>query len=131
MNKSKARIWKDRDVEIFIGTVLRIGVTISMSVVILGGLIYMYRHGKELSAYSVFKVRSEKYTSMKTTLGGLLGLKGEAVIQLGILLLFATPITRVALSILSFIKERDYLYTVVTFIVLGIIFLSIFGGFGG
>jgi uncharacterized membrane protein len=51
----------------------------------------------------------------------------EAVIQLGLLLLIATPIARVALSLLAFVKQHDRTYIVVTAIVLGLLLYSLTG----
>jgi uncharacterized membrane protein len=47
--------------------------------------------------------------------------EGRPLIQLGLLLLIATPIARIAISILGYLLEKDYLYTVLTVIVLLVI----------
>jgi uncharacterized membrane protein len=49
------------------------------------------------------------------------------LIQLGLLLLIATPIVRVALSIVGFTIERDYLYVGFTAVVLVILLYSLLG----
>ncbi len=54
-----------------------------------------------------------------------------AIIQLGVVVLLATPITRIAFSVLAFAMEKDRLYVVITLIVLGVITFSIFSGLGG
>jgi uncharacterized membrane protein len=57
--------------------------------------------------------------------------RGRGLIQLGLLLLIATPIARVAFSIVGFAIERDRLYVVFTLIVLAILLFSLLGsGFG-
>ena len=48
-----------------------------------------------------------------------------AVSQLGLLVLLATPVTRVAASVLGFALERDRLYTAITLAVLAILLTSI------
>ena len=40
-----------------------------------------------------------------------LDMKGQAIIQIGIILLIATPILRVVCSAIGFVLEKDYLYT--------------------
>jgi uncharacterized membrane protein len=50
------------------------------------------------------------------------------VIQLGLLLLVATPIARVALSLIGFFRQGDRKYVVITAIVLGILLFSLVGG---
>ena len=49
-----------------------------------------------------------------------------AIIQLGILLLIATPIARVLFAIIGFAIERDRLYIVVSLTVLAVLMFGIF-----
>lgn len=46
--------------------------------------------------------------------------------QLGLVVLLATPVARVATSVLAFALERDRLYTVITLIVLAVLLTSLF-----
>ncbi len=57
---------------------------------------------------------------------GLAALRPLAIGQLGLLVLLATPIVRVATSLLGFALERDRLYMLVTGAVLAILLLSVF-----
>ncbi len=72
----------------------------------------------------------EGSVAFPTTIGGVvqgaIQLRPFAVIELGTLLLIATPVFRVAASVLLFLLERDYLYTVITLLVLGLLLFSIF-----
>jgi uncharacterized membrane protein len=56
---------------------------------------------------------------------GLLAMRPEAIAQLGLLVLIATPVLRVATSVVVFFLEGDRLYTVVTLVVLGILLASL------
>ena len=49
------------------------------------------------------------------------------MIQLGLLLLIATPVARVAFSLVAFIRQRDRTYIVITTIVLGLLLYSLMG----
>jgi uncharacterized membrane protein len=49
-----------------------------------------------------------------------------AVIQLGLLLLVATPVARVIFSVFAFAWERDWLYVLLTLIVLAVLLYSLF-----
>jgi len=49
--------------------------------------------------------------------------------QLGLLLLIATPIARVMLSAIAFAVERDRMYVLFTLIVLTVLMYSLFGSF--
>ncbi len=53
--------------------------------------------------------------------------RGQGLIQLGLLLLIATPIARVALSVVGFAIERDRMYVAFTLIVLAILLYSLLG----
>jgi uncharacterized membrane protein len=55
------------------------------------------------------------------------GLSGRGIIQLGLLLLIATPVARVAFAVFGFAAERDRMYVVFTLIVLGVLLYSLIG----
>ena len=55
-------------------------------------------------------------------------LSGRGIIQLGLLLLIATPVMRVAVSLAAFLLERDWTYVVATLIVLSLLIYSLLGG---
>ena len=57
---------------------------------------------------------------------GLPALRPQAIAQLGLLVLVATPIIRVATSLVAFALERDRLYVLLTTIVLAILLASAF-----
>jgi len=121
----------DKDIEQLLGSVLRWGVLLSMAVVILGGSVYLYRHGNDVSDYATFKSQPDFTIQFKAIIGGIFNFRGRAIIQFGIILLIATPIARVFLSAISFVAEKDYLYVGIAVIVLAIITVSMLGGFGG
>ncbi len=56
----------------------------------------------------------------------LLALQPQAVIALGLLLLIATPVLRVAVALVAFAVERDWRFVVITLLVLLILLFSIF-----
>jgi uncharacterized membrane protein len=49
--------------------------------------------------------------------------------QLGLLLLIATPIVRVAFSAVAFALEGDKMYVLFTLLVLAVLLYSLFGSF--
>jgi len=122
---------QDRDIQLFIGSLLRWGVLLSMAVVIFGGIVYLYRHGHSVTDYTTFKGQPAMTTNLSAIINGIFTFRGRSIIQLGILLLIATPIARVLSSAIGFIAEKDYLYTGIALTVLAIIAVSMLGGFGG
>lgn len=121
----------DKDIELLIGTVLRWGVLLSMLVVIFGGAVYLYRHGHDINDYTTFKSQPDITSHVRAIIAGAINMRGKAIIQLGIILLIATPVTRVLLSAISFAAEKDHLYVGIALTVLAIIIISMLGGFGG
>jgi uncharacterized membrane protein len=119
--------WNDQRIEIIIGHLLRSGVLLSAAVVILGGAVYMARHGHEITGYRIFHGDTSPLRNLGGILHGTARFSGRAIIQLGMLLLIATPVARVLFSAIAFAVERDYLYVAFTLIVLGVISYSLFG----
>jgi uncharacterized membrane protein len=123
--------FKDKDMQVVIGWVLRSGIFLSMTIVFIGGVIYLYRHGNSIVNYREFKGVPSFIHSFSGIVNGILTFRGRAIIQAGIILLIATPVIRVAFSAIGFILEKDYLYTGITFIVLLIILISALSGHAG
>ena len=120
--------WTDQRVEGIIGNLLRAGVLLAAAVVVLGGGIYLARHGSELPHYRVFRGEPNDLRTVSGILADACTFHGRNIIQLGLLLLIATPVVRVAFSVLAFALERDWLYVVVTLIVLAVLVFSLAGG---
>lgn len=55
--------------------------------------------------------------------------EGMAIIQLGILLLIFTPLMRIVFALIGYLKEKDYVYVVISSIVLAIMAVSFFAGY--
>jgi len=69
-------------------------------------------------------------TTPATVLRAALAGKPYAIIGLGMLLLIATPVLRVALSVVFFLAQRDWLYAGITVFVLAVLLLSLIVGVG-
>ena len=126
----KAR-FKDRDMQVVIGWVLRLGVIVSISIVFVGGVIYLWRHGREVADHRHFKGVPAFISTVGGVFHGVFTIRGQAIIQLGIALLIATPILRIIFSAIGFVMEKDKLYLFISLLVLGIIFASMLTGHAG
>jgi uncharacterized membrane protein len=122
------RKWTDQYVEELIGNLLQTGVIVASAVVILGGGVYLFHHGLSAPQYHVFMGEPTDLRTLSGIVRDVLALRGRGIIQLGLLLLIATPIARVAFSVVAFALERDRLYVVVTLIVLAILLYSLTSG---
>jgi len=125
---SQARKWTDQNVEVWIGNLLRVGVTLAAAVVLFGGGIYLASHGRVAPQYHVFRGEPADLRTISGIVKDALAFQGRGLIQLGLLLLIATPVARVAFSVAAFAIQRDRLYVAVTLIVLAVLFYSLTGG---
>ena len=123
--------FKDTDMQLLLGRVLRAGTVISISIVFFGGMIYLYRHGHTIANYKTFTGIPDFVQHFQGLVYGALHVKGQAIIQIGIILLIATPILRVICSAIGFVLEKDYMYVGISILVLFIIFMSMVGGHAG
>jgi uncharacterized membrane protein len=116
----------DLKMEIAISGMLRAGVSLAAFVVLVGGILYLLRaHGIE-SDYRHFHGLPSPADRISPVLDGVRRLDSRSIIQLGILLLIATPIMRVVFCVFSFAAQRDKLYVVVSGIVLTVLLYSFF-----
>jgi len=115
-------------IETYLGKLLRIGVLVSAAVVLIGLSLYLRRYGSDPPDYRAFKGEPGDLLSLHGILEDTLQGRWRGVIQLGLLLLLATPVARVAFSVLAFACQRDKVYVIVTLIVLGVLIYSMAGG---
>jgi uncharacterized membrane protein len=115
-------------VELFIGRLLRIGVIAAACVAVAGGVVFLARHGAETPRYETFRGEPAFLQHVTTVVQSAVAGRTTAVIQLGLLLLIAVPILRVAVSIVAFVLERDWIYCGVTALVLAILLFALLGG---
>jgi uncharacterized membrane protein len=111
-----------------VGKLLRGGVLLAAAVVLAGGVLYLVRHGQEVEPFHLFhgepaELRSVGGIVHAASLGG-----ARAIIQLGLLILIATPVARVALAMTLFAFKRDRIYTAVSATVLALLLASLAGG---
>ena len=123
--------WSDEQVNQLIGNLLRVGVIIAAIVAAIGGALYLAQHGQQVADYREFRGEPPELRSLRGILSSALALHSPAIVQLGLLLLIATPIARVAFSLGAFLIQRDRVYVVVTSIVLALLLFSLTGGTAG
>lgn len=116
----------DYDIEAVMGRLLITGVIISGSLILFGGVYYLIQKGLTIPQYKTFIGEPSHLRSVKQIIKGVAHFDSLSIIQLGLLLLIATPISRVIFSVIGFLFEKDYMYVVISLIVLVIIAYSIF-----
>jgi uncharacterized membrane protein len=127
--------------ELVISEALRGGVLVSAGVILAGIVAFavtqdtgytkvLPHHLPDLLAFHQASGPGFFPTSLPAVASGALSGKPYAIIVMGILLLIATPVVRVALSVFFFLGQRDWLYVSITLFVLGVLVMSLFSGIG-
>jgi uncharacterized membrane protein len=117
---------RERQFEQLLGNLLRGGVLLAAVVVLTGGVVYLARHGSEPPDRNVFHGEPADLRQPVAIVERALQPSGQGIIQLGLLLLVATPVARVVFSVAGFARERDAIYVVLTLIVLAVLLCSLF-----
>ena len=122
------------DIQLLIARTLRWGVGIACALAVVGGAMYLWQHGGEpMKDYTHFPADAESsrtaYTTLEGIFSGVMGLTAVGWIQLGVVVLLLTPMMRVALSLVDFVKERDWLCAFITAVVLSVIIVNSIGGY--
>ncbi|HYM23442.1 MAG TPA: DUF1634 domain-containing protein, partial [Vicinamibacterales bacterium] len=119
----------DHAIQQGIGNVLRAGVLVAGGVTLMGGLLLLAQHGGDPAAFGTFRGEPPLLKSLTTIVRGALAFDGTALAQLGLVLLIATPVARVALTLVAFAIQKDRTYVVITAIVLALLVYGfVFGG---
>jgi len=117
-----------RRMELAISLLLRSGVIACLALVIFGTILTFLHHPGYVHSADALQRLASPHAAFPHTLSevmaGLRAWKGQAFVTAGLMLLIATPIMRVAVSILAFLYQRDRTFVVVTTVVLAILLLS-------
>jgi uncharacterized membrane protein len=106
---------------------LQTGVLLSILVALIGMSLYLGRAGRQVADFQVFRGEPFDLRGAPAIVAAALAGHREAIIQLGVVILIATPIARVLLSLVAFALQRDRTYVVVTLIVLVVLLCGLFG----
>src|SRR5436309_10391628 len=102
--------WTDERVDQVLGNLLRAGVVAAAVVVAAGGVLYLVRHGAEPTDHRTFRGEPADLRHPAGIVRDALAGQARGVITLGLLLLIATPVARVAMSAYAFLRQRDRTY---------------------
>lgn len=122
------------NIENLISITLRTGVLISIAVIVVGITFTFIHHPAYFTSRPALGELIDARENFTSTIGdvmtGVRLLRGQAIVMLGILLLIATPVVRVAISIVLFAVQRDRRYVVITSAVLVLLLISLVTGLG-
>lgn len=117
-----------RQVELLISNLLRLGVVASLLLICIGTTISFVHHPTYVTSPGALRHLTEPGAAFPHTqrdiVDGVRQMRGQAIVTLGLLVLIATPVMRVAISVLAFIYQRDRIFTLITLTVFGLLILS-------
>lgn len=120
-----AQHFDDQRMETIMGRLLQVGVLLASAVVLVGGVLYAHKHFSSAVDYRTFAGEPHDLRSVRGLFQLLMAGDPAAVIQLGVILLIATPIARVVFAIVGFAIERDRFYVAVSLTVLAVLMASL------
>lgn len=100
---------------------------LAVAVLLAGAALHAASHPGEAVDWHVFRGEPRALRSVRLIVEDAWAGRSEAMIQLGILLLVATPVARVLLAAFGFAWERDRLYSGVALAVFAILVFSLLG----
>jgi len=112
-----------------IANLLRAGVLISALVVLCGAVPYLGSHPRARVDYHTFRGEPQELKTAHGIVGYAFTGHARGIMQLGLLLLIATPVARVIFSAIVFAVENDRMYLLFTLLVLSVLLYSLFGSF--
>ena len=123
----KQAAWNDYKIEQIIGILLRVGVSLSAALVFAAGIAYLWQNHAVRVSYQQFHGETASLTSIGGVIRGAVALDPLALMQLGLLILIATPVARVLFAAFAFAVERDWMYVVVSLIVFTVLMATLTG----
>ena len=117
----------EKQLESLLSNLLKYGVLSASSIVLFGGILYLINHGFEPAKYQVFIGTPSQFRSPIGIVNAVLVGSRQGIIQLGLLLLIAIPILRVIISCLTFLLQRNFIYVIITLLVLTSLTYSLVG----
>jgi uncharacterized membrane protein len=115
----------DRRMELMMGRLLQVGVVLASAVILVGVVLYLRSRHAAVADYRVFVSEPDALREPGRLFGEIGHGGAAALIQLGVLLLIATPVARVVFAVIAFLVERDWLYVSISMIVLGVLVFSL------
>lgn len=129
MNGPDSRL-SDHAVEQVVGRLLQLGVLVAAAVVLAGAALLLAHHGGTSASYSQFHGEPTELRTVAGIVRAAATLNPAAVVQLGLVLLIATPIARVAFTLVAFILQRDRTYIWITTLVMMLLLFGLIFGRG-
>jgi uncharacterized membrane protein len=117
--------WTDLEIDQRMGRLLQAGVLAAAAVMLAGGIIYLIQYSGELPDYAHFHGAPQSFRSIPYIIVEAIHGNAKALIQVGTLLMIATPVARVVFAAYAFGRIRDKLYAAISITVLALLLFSL------
>jgi uncharacterized membrane protein len=128
-NQKLTKSANEKQLEYLLSNLLMYGVLIASSIVLFGGILYLIHHGSEPAEYQIFIGTPSEFHSPIGVVNAVFAGSRRGIIQLGLLILIAIPILRVIISFCTFLLQRNFIYVVITSLVLASLTYSLVGAY--
>jgi uncharacterized membrane protein len=115
----------DHDLDLSVAAMLRLGVSLAALVVLVGGVLSLRQPWSLTPDHTHFQAGDETLRSISGIFRGAVHLNSQSIIQMGLVILIATPVARVVLCVVGFARQRSALYVAISSIVLAILVYSL------
>jgi uncharacterized membrane protein len=113
--------------ELLISSLLRYGVMVSLGLVLCGMGVTFFHHPDYFSSVEALQRLTTEGNwphQLSDVMAGVMAARGQSIAMVGLLVMMAIPVARVALSLLIFRQQRDRVFVMVTSVVLALLVLS-------
>jgi uncharacterized membrane protein len=117
----------ERAIEIKIALVLAFGVVLSCLVVAFGAVLFLMHHGQDQMQFHVFKGEPLYLSNLPLLFAALKDFKAIAIVQTGLIILIVTPLVRVLLTFLMFVRLKDTKFACISLLVSIILLVALLG----
>jgi uncharacterized membrane protein len=118
----------DQELDITVAAMLRFGVSLAAAVVLAGGALLLRHPWSAIPDYTHFHAGDPQMRSLRGIVRGVMHAEPRSIIQLGLVVLIATPVARVVFCVVGFARQRDRLYVGVSSLVLAVLIYSLTKG---
>lgn len=117
--------WTEADIDPRMGRLLKWGVILATTVMLIGAAVFLVHNGKNVTDYKTFRSGASPLESVRGIVAAAREGDGSGLILLAVLLIVATPVARVIFAAYAFARIRDWLYVAVSLTVLALLLFAI------
>lgn len=128
--QEEIRVVERHVMEDWISHSLRAGVVVSGVTLLVGSVLLFVMGPSSADPHSMSQLVNGDYamsSSLRDIASGVASGRATAIMDLGLFALILTPVVRVAMTVILFLFQRDWVYVGITAIVLIILVLGVFG----